>query len=410
MAGLSLQEVAARSGADVGHVRRLLELGLLVPDEREQFSIGDARRIGILRALTDAGLPLEGIAEGVRQDRITLAFADTATYDRFASLGTETFEEVSARTGVPVELLTMIREANGAGSASPTDLVREDELGVVPFIAIQVRLGFSPAGIERLLRVYGDSLQRMAQAEAEWFRTEVVEPNLAAGNRADAIANMGTTEGLSPANEQAVIAMLHAQEMQTWMSNIVEGFTQVLDRAGLHRATERHPAICFLDITGYTRLTQERGDRAAADLAEQLNRLVKRASTQHGGRPVKWLGDGVMCHFADPADGVAAALEMVEGIATAGLPPAHVGLHAGPLVVQEGDYYGQTVNVAARIADYARPGEVLVSDAVVRASGAIGGTAGVGPGITFDEVGDVELKGVQGAVHLSAARRAPAAG
>jgi adenylate cyclase len=398
---LSRQEVAARAGADVEYVGRLVELGLLVPDPGDAFSIGDARRIGMLRALTDAGLPLEGIAEAVRQERISLAFADTATYERFASFGTETFEDVSARTGVPVELLTMIREANGAGSASPADLVRDDELAVVPFIAIQVRLGFSPAGIERLVRVYGDSLQRMAQAEAEWFRTEVVEPNLAAGRPAEAIAEIGTAEGLSPANERAVLAMLHAQEMQTWMSNIVEGFTQALDRAGLHKAVQRHPAICFLDITGYTRLTQERGDRAAAELAEKLNRLVKRASTQHGGRPVKWLGDGVMCHFADPADAVGAALEMVEGIADAGLPPAHVGVHAGPLVVQEGDYFGQTVNVAARIADYARPGEVLVSDAVVRASGGAGDL----PGISFEDIGDVELKGVQGTVHLAAARR-----
>ena len=48
-----------------------------------------------------------------------------------------------------------------------------------------------------------------------------------------------------------------------------------------------------------------------------------------------------------------------------GLPPAHVGLHAGPVIFQEGDYYGATVNIASRIAEYARPGEVLVSQEVV---------------------------------------------
>ena len=63
-----------------------------------------------------------------------------------------------------------------------------------------------------------------------------------------------------------------------------------------------------------------------------------------------------------------AALEMVDGLAAAGLPPAHVGLHAGPVLFQEGDYFGQTVNLSARIADYARPGEVLVSQAVADAS------------------------------------------
>ena len=70
---------------------------------------------------------------------------------------------------------------------------------------------------------------------------------------------------------------------------------------------------------------------------------------------MKWLGDGVMFSFRDPGPGVVAALDMVEGVVAAGLPPAHVGLHSGPVVFQEGDYYGQTVNLASRIAEYARP-------------------------------------------------------
>lgn len=119
---------------------------------------------------------------------------------------------------------------------------------------------------------------------------------------------------------------------------------------------------------------------------------------QHGGRPVKWLGDGVMLYFREPGPGVVAALEMVDGVAAAGLPPAHVGLHAGPVVFQAGDYYGQTVNVAARIAEYARPGEVVVSQAVVDASQ----TAQA----IFTEIGPVELKGVSGVIRLYAAHHA----
>ena len=87
-----------------------------------------------------------------------------------------------------------------------------------------------------------------------------------------------------------------------------------------------------------------------------------------------------------------AALEMVQGVATHGLPPAHVGLHAGPVVFQEGDYFGRTVNIAARIAEYARPGEVLVSQEVVHA-------AEGGP-VTFTGIGPVELKGVPGTLRL----------
>jgi adenylate cyclase len=155
--------------------------------------------------------------------------------------------------------------------------------------------------------------------------------------------------------------------------------------------------MCFLDISGFTRLTQERGDEAAAHLATDLSRVVERTSIQHGGKPVKWLGDGVMLYFKEPAAGVVAALDMVEGVAGAGLPPAHVGLHAGPIVYQAGDYFGSTVNAASRIADYARPGEVLVSQEVVEAS--------AGAAASFTEIGPVELKGLGSSLRLHVAPR-----
>jgi adenylate cyclase len=106
-----------------------------------------------------------------------------------------------------------------------------------------------------------------------------------------------------------------------------------------------------------------------------------------------------MFHFRDPGSGVVAALEMVDGARAAELPPAHVGLHSGPVLFQEGDYFGRTVNVAARIADYARQNEVLVSDEVVAASANVSG-------VEFEAIGPVELKGVAEAVSLHVARRA----
>jgi adenylate cyclase len=113
---------------------------------------------------------------------------------------------------------------------------------------------------------------------------------------------------------------------------------------------------------------------------------------------VKWLGDGVMFYFREPAAAVLAAVEMVTVVGRQGLPPAHVGIHAGPVVFQDGDYFGRTVNLAARIAEYARPGEVLVSQEVIDA-------AEEGP-VTFTEVGPVELKGVSGSLRLYAAGHA----
>jgi adenylate cyclase len=88
---------------------------------------------------------------------------------------------------------------------------------------------------------------------------------------------------------------------------------------------------------------------------------------------------------------------MVEKAATQSLPPARVGIHVGPVIFQEGDYFGRTVNLAARIAEYSRPGEVLVSRDVVEYVS--------GDGLAFSEIGPVALKGVAGSVHLYRAHR-----
>jgi adenylate cyclase len=156
--------------------------------------------------------------------------------------------------------------------------------------------------------------------------------------------------------------------------------------------------MVFLDLTGYTRLTEERGDHAAAELAADLGDLVQRSAQSHGGRPVKWLGDGVMFHFPDPGRAVVCSLEMVEATPASGLPPAHVGVNAGPVVYREGDYFGRTVNIAARIAGRAGPGEVLVSDEVLATP--------TPDGVTYDKIGPVELRGVTRPVTLHRARRA----
>jgi adenylate cyclase len=347
-----------------------------------------------------AGIPLEGLAAGLARGTISLDFLESEQYERFAAISDLTFAQLSERTGVPFELLAVMREAIGSARPEPGDRVREDELKITPFLEAQVQLGFRTVAIERLLRVTGESLRRVAEQEADWWRTEVIEPAFAKGAVGDQLAASLSDEAsdkLAGSADESLRAIYHAQQAHAWTTNIIATLESALARAGLHSKLERPPAMCFLDITGYTRLTQEHGDEAAAGLAERLNRLVQRSSVERGGRPVKWLGDGVMLYFKEPGAGVVAALDMVAGAGEAGLPPAHVGLHAGPILFQEGDYFGTTVNVASRIAEYARPGEVLVSQAVVDAS--------EGAGAAFTEIGPVELKGVSGAMRLHAAHR-----
>jgi adenylate cyclase len=204
-------------------------------------------------------------------------------------------------------------------------------------------------------------------------------------------------EEVTPLTEQALLAIYRAHQDHTWTANLIDEVESALDRAGLRSRMTTSPAICFLDITGYTRLTEEHGDEAAAAVAARLTPLVQRSSERYGGKVVKWLGDGVMFHFRDPGGAVSAALEMLEAVAGAGLPPAHVGLHAGPVVFQDGDYFGRTVNVAARIGERAGPGELLVSQEVVNAADL--------DDVSFTAIGPVALKGISEPLPLYSARR-----
>ncbi len=386
------EDAALRAGVEPEYLVRLTNLGILAPEQPDQFTPGDVRRVRMARSLEDAGMELDGVAAAIESGDISLDFLDAPSYERFAALAPETFRQVSDRTGIPLELLTVVREAIGMGEPSPDDQLREDEMAIVPFIELQLAAGFRPAAIERLLRVDGEATRRITETEAAWWNSEVIEPALASGKGFAEIADPELANRISPLAEQAVLAMYHAQQARAWTANLIDGFEDLLAKAGIHSRLERLPAICFLDITGYTRLTQERGDDAAAELASTLARLVQRRSVQRGGKPIKWLGDGVMFYFDDPGPGVRAALEMVDDLAGAGLPPAHVGVHAGPVLFQGGDYFGQTVNLSARIADFARAGEVLVSQAVADASRE--------QDIEFADVGPVELKGMSGTVHL----------
>jgi len=394
-----LAEAAERAGISPDELRGFVELGILQPDTAGRFSEGDVRRVGVVQSTVAAGIPIELLAEALRSGRFSLAFMDDPAYNLFTPLTSETFQGLSARTGVPLHLLVAVREVSGGVTPAPDDRVREGELPIVTLIEFQLAHGFRPITLERNLRVFGDSLRRIAETGGDAWRSEVLDPLFAAGLTAVEIgeASGEVSGGMTDLDEAALLAIYRAQQARVWTANIIGGAESILAAAGLHNRLEHPPAMCFLDITGYTRLTQERGDAAAADLASSLARLVERTSLRHGGRPVKWLGDGVMFFFPRPGPGVVAALDMVAGVAEAGLPPAHVGLHAGPVIFQEGDYYGQTVNVASRIAEYARPGEVLVSQEVVDAA--------TESDVAFREIGPVELKGVGGAMHLHAAAR-----
>jgi adenylate cyclase len=403
--GLTEGELAARAGATVEQLARLTRLGIIFRSEGEQpFEPGAIQRVRLAEAIERSGIPLEDLATVIGQGHLSLSFLDLLFADPVPFSG-RTYQELCRDTGLSPELVALIHQAAGLPPPQMGDPVREDDAAMFPMAQLVMSIGLSEANIARVLRVYGDNLRRIADAEAQFYHTYVEEPMLSSGMSEAQMRDLATqmSAQLLPITNQLIFWLYHRHQEHGIIEHLVEHIEAALDAAGVAPPRQADPpAMCFLDLTGYTALTEERGDEAAAELASSLAGLVQEASQRYGGRPVKWLGDGVMFHFRQPGPAVLSALEMVERTPHAGLPPAHVGLSAGPVVFRDGDYFGRTVNIAARLAARAGPGQVLVSEEVVRLAGrhALG----------FEALGPAELKGLSQPVELYRAHRAPAAG
>lgn len=128
----------------------------------------------------------------------------------------------------------------------------------------------------------------------------------------------------------------------------------------------------FADLVGFTAFTERHGDHAAADVAIRFAEASARLAHEHGVRLVKCLGDGVMLRGDDAGRVVRLGLLMQSELAEAdGLPPIHAGAHTGCAVERGGDWFGSAVNLAARVSDAARGGELLLTEATVAAAGSL---------------------------------------
>ena len=404
MNGLSAQGLADLAGVTEAEIRRLVDLGILVArDGAGPFLETDVQKVRLATACEQAGLPMDGIAAAVQQGRLSFAFLEAAPYRRWAVRSARTYRQVSQEAGVPLELLGSFLEAIGFARMAPDEPIREDELEVVPLLQLGLSTGIlDQVWSTRLGRGYAEGMRLIAGVEKDVWQARLMAPLLASGadeqTARERASQLVADLNFTSLYDRALLAAYRRQQELAWTEQLVEDIEAALEETGVLGRPGRVPAMCFLDLVGYTRLTEERGDAAAAELAESLAVLVRRSAREHGGVPAKWLGDGVMFHFREPAGAVLAALGMVEELPAAGLPPAHVGVAAGPVVAQGGDYFGRTVNLAARIAAYASAGRVLVSEPVVQRAPP--------RGVTFVEQGLVQLEGIAQPVRLLEARRA----
>jgi adenylate cyclase len=399
---LSGAELAARAGVGDEEIQRLVSHGVLVPRAGRvaPFRAVDVLKIRLARACEEGGLPMEGMAKAIGAGHLSFAFVESWPFERWAARGPGTHAELATEVGLPLPSLQRIVEAFGFARAEPEDAVVEAERPVAALMGRAVALGFvDEAASVRAGNVYAEVLRRIALVETEVYHWGIELPLLRSGlgeRRAMELASE-VSEEFAELLDEALMAVYRRQQELTWTEHQIEHIEQALEAAGVRLPPGQPPAMCFLDLAGYTRLTEERGDEEAAALAARLAEIVRQRPRQHRGEAVKWLGDGVMFRFRDASGAVVSALDMVEEVPAAGLPPAHVGVAAGPVIRQGGDYFGRTVNLASRIADHAGGGQVLVSEPVMAMTSV--------PGVRFDGLGPIELPGLTSRINLFEAHR-----
>jgi adenylate cyclase len=398
MSKISAQQLAELVPCPLERVRRLADLGILASDvEGGLFRSSDVHVVRLMDSFEEAGISLEAVARGVVAGELSfpLELFLPEPMGRAA-----TYERIGAALGRSPDLLRRLSSELGL-PPSADDRVRSEDADMLALILTTLDLA-DEEELSRFARLYGGSMQRLVTSGLQFFDRAVrervgtfelsnEEKDSLVYERAAAFTEL--VSGLVPwlqrrHREHAVLEYIVA---------VTEGFIEERGIAALQ--PRQPPAIAFLDLTGFTTLAEERGDEAAAELASGLASVVQDAARTRGCRPVKWLGDGVMFHFSDSGTAILSGLDLIERTERMISVPARIGINAGPVVVQEGDYFGRTVNIAARIADYAGPHEVLVSDEVKRQAHV--------PNVEFEFVGDVSLKGISKRVRLHKVMRRP---
>lgn len=395
-------QLALRAGVTTQQVATLADEGLLTPDRDGTYPPGDLHRLRLIRSFQAAGVPLEVLLAAKRQGAISFVYYDQLHIDP-GPPSDRSYGDFSTALGDGAALLPGLHAAFGL--AEPPEDARlspAEEMMLADLVSTIAATG-SPDLAMRIIRLFGESSRRVTEA--------------ALGVYGDAIARLPVGPDGLPTQETYLgiftpwarlaraMAGLAAWLTQAHLSRAIEAFSidateRLLALAG-HVAprSPEHPGIGFVDLSGFTRLTERQGDEVAASMSLRLGDLARDVVSAGGGIVVKLLGDGVLLRYPDATSAVEGVLSLIDRLPAAGLPGGHAGVHAGPVVLRDGDVFGRTVNLAARIADVAPDGEVYVTERVASAL----------PPDRTDALGMLPLQGI-GDVPVLRVRRGPAPG
>jgi adenylate cyclase len=377
---LTLAQVAARAGVSPATVRRWVREGL-VPQYEGTWTSAAASHVRIVARLRERGHPMQEIREASQSGKLAFGYLDEllpSTEPRY------TLEEAAEASGLQPELIERLTGAMGLSVLS-VDSISEEDLQVLRYAAAVLAAGFPLAALLQLVRVYGQAMAQIADAEVRLFHLYVHEPLMREGvPGAEMVQEMEElTRELLPF-AVPLTNYLHSRLLGYFVEQDVVGHLEADLGEDASETGRMSVAIAFADLAGYARLTVERGDEQAVDAVERFVEAVEQ-TLPVDARVIKTLGDEVMVVGSDPAALTGWAVDLQATVGDGG-PLPRIGVHYGQALYREGDYYGRDVNQAARVVARASGGEVLVTRPVVDLA------AGV-DGLEFERIGEVALKG-----------------
>jgi adenylate cyclase len=379
---LTTREAAELAGVTPATLKRWAKTGVIPEhsgDERH-WTPAAAAHARIVARLRERGHSLEDVRRAGEEGRLAYGYVE----DLFSSdgAGTYTFEEAADEVGLEPALLERIWASVGFAPRRPERLT-DDDVRALRYIAAILAAGFPLVAFIQLIRVYGQALSRIADAETRLFHIYVHEPLMRQGvpglQMAEEMENLAGD--LLPFSSP-LMDYLHQRFLREFVERDVVGHMEAdLDESiDLGRV---RVAIAFADLAGWTRFTEEVGEEEALDLVESFIEAVT-DTLPEDARVIKTIGDEVMIVGQDAPELTDWAVGFEELWGQRPMP--RIGVHQGVTLYRDGDYFGRDVNLAARVVARARGGEVLVTDSVMD-------SIRQKDHLRFENIGQVKLKG-----------------
>jgi adenylate cyclase len=384
-----MSDAAEHAGVSAATLRRWAREGV-IPQYDGHWTPGAIGFARLVARMRERGHSLAEIKKATKEGRLAFGYVE----ELFPSdPGNYTRSQVARETGLDAELIERIQTALGISPAH-AERLSEDEVELLRYVAAVLAAGFPLVAMLQLVRVYGQAMAQVADAEVRLFHLYVHEPLMRSGSSNIEMAEemLSLTRELLPL-ASPVMDQIHQRYLQHFVEQDVIGHMESdLDSEPMDLGRLR-VAIAFADLAGYTRLTEEEGELEAVDAVERFIETVE-ITLPDEARVIKTIGDEVMVVGSDASaltDWAVGFQRLQNG--TRHLP--RIGIHYGDALYRDGDYYGRDVNIASRVAARSAGGEVLVTRPVVDRAGSH---------LLFERIAEVRLKGFRVSTEIFVAR------